>query len=104
MKGNCKLLKIIVSEDSVYKGKSLYSAVVMKLKGLEIAGATVTRGIEGYGKSGRINTERILDLSSSLPVVIEAVDLPEKIADAIPEIEKMVGEGLILTADVHVVK
>ena len=104
MNGNCKLLKIIVSEDSVYKGKSLYSAVVMHLKKLGVAGATVTRGIEGYGRSGRINTERILDLSASLPVVIEAVDLPEKIEAVLPDIEKIVGEGLIFMMDAYVIQ
>ncbi len=104
MMEKCTLLKIIVNEDSVYKGKSLYSAVVKKLKDAKIAGATVTRGIEGYGRSGRINTERILDLSAGLPVVIEAVDAAEKIAAALPEIKKITGEGLILTMDVGVIK
>ena len=104
MKGNCKLLKIYISEDSGYKGKSLYIAVVFKLKELGIAGATVTRCIEGYGKSKRINSARILDLSSSLPVIIEAIDSAEQIEKAVPEIEKMVNEGLIMVTDVEVIK
>lgn len=104
MNGKCRLLKIIVNEDSVYKGRSRYVAVVAKLKSLGVAGATAVRGIEGYGRRGRINTERILDLSAGLPVVIEAVDSPEKIEGVLPEIERMLDGGLIFTMDVDVIK
>ncbi len=100
----CKLLKIYVSEDSKFKGHSLYNAVVFKLKELGIAGATVTRGMEGYGKGKTIHTTRILELSSSLPIIIEAADSAEQIEKAIPFIEEMVEEGLILVADIEVVK
>lgn len=102
MMGKCKLLKVIVREDSVYKGQSLYSAVVAKLKDRGIAGATVMRGIEGYGRSGRINTERILDLSAGLPVVVEAVDTPEKIAAVLPEIKTMADGAPVFTMDIDV--
>jgi len=100
----CQILKIYVSEDSRYKGHNLYSAVVFKLKELGVAGATVTRGIEGYGKGKALHTARILDLSASLPIIIEAVDTAEQIGNAIPAIEQMVNEGLILVTDVNVVK
>ena len=100
----CKLLKIYVSEDSVYKGHNLYNAVVYKLKELGIAGVTVTRGIEGYGKGKAVHTTRILELSSSLPIIIEAADTAEKIEEAIPAMEEMVNEGLILVTDVEVLK
>jgi len=104
MTGKCKLLKIVVNEDSVCKGNSLYIAVVSRLKSLGVAGATAVRGIEGYGRRGHINTERILDLSAGLPVVIEAVDSPEKIEGVLHEIEQMLGGGLIFTMDVDVIK
>ncbi len=101
---NCQLLKIYVSEDSKYKGHNLYSAIVYKLKESGIAGVTVTRAIEGYGKGKAIHTTRILDLSSSLPVVIEAIDTAEQIEKAIPVIGKMVNEGLMMVTDVNVIK
>jgi PII-like signaling protein len=100
----CKILKIYVSEDSKYKGHNLYRAVVIQLKELGIAGVTVTRGIEGYGKGKSIHTTRILDLSTSLPILIEAVDTSEQIEKVIPTIEKMVNEGLVLVTDVNVIK
>ena len=100
----CQILKIYVSEDSKYKGHNLYNAVVFKLKELGIAGVTVTRGIEGYGKGKAIHTTRILELSSSLPVIIEAIDTVDQIEKAIPVMEQMVNEGLIMVADVNVIK
>ncbi|MDD2483650.1 MAG: DUF190 domain-containing protein [Eubacteriales bacterium] len=99
-----KLLKIYVSEDSKYKGHNLYSAVVFKLKEMGIAGVTVTRGIEGYGKGKAIHTARILELSSSLPIIIEAADTVAQIEKVIPAIEEMVEEGLILVTDVEIIK
>lgn len=100
----CKILKIYVSEDSRYKSHNLYNAVVFKLKEIGIAGVTVTRAIEGYGKGKAIHTARILDLSSSLPIIIEAIDTAEQIEKAIPVVEQMVNEGLILVTDVDVIK
>jgi PII-like signaling protein len=100
----CQLLKIYVSEDSKYKGHSLYTAIVYRLKELGIAGATVTRAIEGYGKGKAIHTERILVLSASLPVIIEAIDTAGQIQKALPAISEMVNEGMIMVTDVNVVK
>jgi PII-like signaling protein len=102
--GKCRIMKVYVSEDSKYKGHSLYHAVVLELKKLDIAGVTVMRGIEGYGQGKRISTARILELSSSLPIVIEAIDKPERIDRALPVIEEMVDEGLVMVTDVDVVK
>lgn len=104
LRGKCKIMKIYISEDSRYKGHNLYHAVVFKLKELGMAGVTVTRGIEGYGKGRRLNTLRILDLSSSLPIIVEVIDIPERIEKAIPVVEEMVNEGLILVTDVTVIK
>jgi len=101
---NCRILKIYVSEDSKYKGHNLYSAVVFKLKEMGIAGVTVTRGIEGYGKARAIHTSRILDLSSSLPIIIEAIDTQDKIENALPAVKEIVNEGLVIMTDVHVIK
>lgn len=100
----CQLLKIYVSEDSKYKGHNLYSAVVYKLKEAGIAGVTVTRAIEGYGKGKAIHTTRILDLSASLPIIIETIDTTEQIQKVIPIISEMVNEGMVMVTDVNVIK
>ena len=102
--GKCQIMKIYISEDSLYKGHNLYHAIVLKLKEMGIAGVTVTRGIEGYGQGKRLNTARILELSSSLPIIIEAIDRPDRISKAIPVVEEMVNEGLVMVADVGVIK
>jgi PII-like signaling protein len=104
LEGKCKLMKIYISEDSMYKGHSLYHALVIKLKEMGMAGVTVTRGIEGYGKGKRITTARIIELSASLPIIVEVVDLAERIESAIPVVEGMVNEGLIMVTDVDVIK
>lgn len=101
---NYKILKIYLNEDSRYKGHNLYHAVVLKLKEIGMAGVTVIRGLEGYGQKKAIHTAKILDLSSSLPIIIEVIDSEEKIEKSIPIIKEMVNEGLILLADVNVIK
>ena len=101
---NCKILKIYVSEDSRYKGHNLYHALVIKLKEIGMAGVTVTRGLESYGKSRAIHNMKILDLSSSLPIIIEVIDETSKIEMAIPIVSEMVNEELVITFDVNVVK
>lgn len=99
-----KLLKIYISEDSKYKGCSLYHALVVKLKEIGIAGVTVTRGIEGYGHGKKLHTARVLDMSLSLPVIVEAVDTQQQIEKAVSAVKDMVNEGLVITADVNVIK
>lgn len=102
--GKCKLLKIYVGEAEKHQGKALYHAVLLKLKELGIAGATVTRGVESYGAANLIRTARIVDLSADLPMMIEAVDTAEKIDAVSPIVSDMVKKGLIYTMDVDVIK
>lgn len=104
LSGKCKLLKIYISEDSKYKGHNLYHALVFKLREIGMAGVTVTRGIEGFGQEKRLHTTRILDLTLSLPIIVEVVDIPERIEKAIPIVEEMVNEGLVMVTDVNVIK
>lgn len=104
LKGRCKLLKIYISESSKYKSHSLTNALISKFKENGMAGATVSRGIEGYGQSRAMHTMKVLDLSSSLPIIIELVDTIEKIEQAILIAKGMVNEGLIITAEVDVIK
>lgn len=102
--GKCKILKIYISEDSKYKGHNLYHALVFKLREIGMAGVTVTRGIEGFGQEKRLHTTRILDVTLSLPIIVEVVDISERIEKAIPVVSEMVNEGLIMVTDVNVIK
>ena len=90
----CKILKIYVSEDSRYKGHSLYHSILFKLKELGVAGVTVSRAIEGYGKGKAIHAARILDLSASLPIIIEAVDRAEKSSRLSPSWKRWYAKAL----------
>lgn len=100
----CQILKIYISEDSKFKGHNLYHAIVRKLAEVGMAGVTVTRGIEGFGHEKRVHSTRIVDISLKLPVIVEVIDTPEKIEMAIPIVNEMVNEGLIIVTDVMVVK
>ena len=102
--GQCKILKIYLSEDSRYKGHNLYHALVQKLREIGMAGVTVTRGIEGFGQQRRLHGTKFIDISLSLPIIVEVVDIPERIEMAIPLVEEMVNEGLIMVTDVNVIK
>lgn len=104
LKGSCRLLKIYISENSKYKTHSLVNVLVSKFNEIQMTGVTVTRGIEGYGQSKALHTMKVLDLSSSLPIVIELVDTCEKIDEAIVIAKEYVNEGLIITAEVDVIK
>jgi PII-like signaling protein len=83
--------------------KRLYRAIVELLHNEGISGATVLHGIEGYGARKQIHTARILDLSADLPVVVTAVDLPEKIEAVLPKLEPMIEQGLVTTEEVQIV-
>ncbi|WP_258359108.1 DUF190 domain-containing protein [Moorella sulfitireducens (nom. illeg.)] len=98
-----KRLTIYVGEGVKWQGKALYHALVLKLKEAGIAGVTVTRGIEGYGKRNSIYAARIIDLSYDLPVIVEAVDRAEKVASVLPEVQAMVSQGLITVSDVEII-
>ncbi|MDA8442105.1 MAG: DUF190 domain-containing protein [Peptococcaceae bacterium] len=99
-----KILKIYVGENAHWQGQPLYRAIVMHLKANGCAGVTVIRGVEGYGKDKIIHTNRLLELSADLPMVIECIDTATKIASLLPEINTMVTRGLVFTSDVEVHK
>jgi len=99
-----KLLRIFVGETDAYQGKALYEAIVLKARELNIAGATVFRGIMGYGAASRIHSVKLLRLSEDLPVMIEIVDTEEKIDRILPFLDETVREGLITLEKVTVVK
>jgi PII-like signaling protein len=106
--GNGKLLRIFVGESDRYRGRPLYEAIVHRAHELGLAGATVWRGIEGYGAASRIHTAKILRLSEDLPVLIEIVDTEEKIRAALSEFDAMMeasgGGGLITLESAEIIK
>jgi PII-like signaling protein len=100
--GSAKLLRIFVGESDRYQGRPLYEAIVRKARELGLAGATVWRGIEGYGAASRIHTAKILRLSEDLPVVIEIVDTEEKVRAALPVLDTLMqssGSGGLVTLE-----
>ncbi|BCV20444.1 DUF190 domain-containing protein [Moorella sp. Hama-1] len=98
-----KRLTVYLGEGLKWQGKSLYHALVLELKVAGLAGVTVSRGIEGYGKRRQLYASRLLELSADLPVVVEAVDSPEKINAVLPRVRAMVRQGLITLADVEII-
>ena len=90
-----KLLRIFVGEGDHWHGKPLYEAIVLEARRRGLAGATVIKGFMGFGAHSRIHTAKLLELSQDLPIVVEIVDAPEKIEAFMPDLEQMVGDGLI---------
>jgi CBS-domain-containing membrane protein/PII-like signaling protein len=101
---NALRLNIYLGESDRWRGKPLYVAILETLKEEGVAGATVVRGVAGFGAHSRIHTATILRLSEDLPLRIEVVDSPDKISHAIEVISPMVREGLITVDEVQVIK
>jgi PII-like signaling protein len=97
------LLRIFLGESDRWEHQPLYEALVLKAREMHLAGATVLRGSMGFGKSSRLHTAKILRLSLDLPLIIEIVDSEEKIHSFLPELEKMMGGGLVTMEKVKVI-
>jgi uncharacterized protein len=93
--GERTLMRIHIGERDKHDGKPLYEAIVHLLRTRGFAGATVFRGIMGFGAGARIHTEKVLRLSLDLPIVVETVETEEKIQAILPELDRMIGGGLI---------
>ena len=104
LEGEGKLLRIFIGESDKWNHRPLYEEIVQTARRMGMAGATVFRGIEGFGANSRVHTTRILRLSEDLPLLIEVVDTGEKIDQLIEAISPMIQEGLITLENVHVVK
>ena len=89
-----QLLRIFIGERNKYEGRPLYEWIVLQAKQAGLAGATVLRGMMGFGANSRIHTSRILRLSEDMPVIIEIVDTHEKLTSFLADIDKAIGEGL----------
>ena len=98
------LLRVFIGETDSYKGKPLYEQIVLKARELKLAGATVLRGIMGFGADSRMHTAKILRLSEDLPIIIEIVDTEENLQKLQPFLDETVEEGLITMEKVKVVK
>jgi CBS domain-containing protein len=99
-----QLLTIFIGESDKWRGKPLFAAIIDTLRAEGIAGATVVRGVAGFGAHSHIHTASILRLSEDLPLCVQVVDTPERIAHAIDIVGPMVSEGLVTVEDIHVVK
>ena len=98
------LLRIFIGETDSYKGKPLYEQIVLKARELNLAGATVMRGVMGFGADSRMHTAKILRLSEDLPIIIEIVDTEENLQKLQPFLDETVEEGLITLEKVKVIK
>jgi PII-like signaling protein len=103
MQGDGKLLRIFIGESDTWHGRPLYEAIVARVREEGLAGATVLRGIEGFGAHSRIHSSRILRLSEDLPVVVEIVDTAENVDRVLPLLDEMVSEGMVTLERVEVI-
>lgn len=99
-KGERTLMRIFLGESDrceagPYEGKPLYEALLLLLRERGFAGATVVRAVAGFGASARLHTGKVLRLSTDLPVIVEVVEREEKIQGVLPELDEMIGGGLI---------
>lgn len=98
-----KLLRIFVDEDERRRGKPLYAAIVDELKAAGFTGATVLKGIEGFGPHHTVRSARAIDFSTNLPVLVEVFENEAKVLAFIPALREMIGEGLITLENVQLV-
>jgi PII-like signaling protein len=98
-----QLLRIFIGESDKFHGRPLYEAIVEDARRRGLAGATVLRGTLGFGANSRIHTAKVLRLSEDLPMVVEIVDTPEKIEEFLPDLDAMIGEGLVTLEKVQVI-
>lgn len=97
-----RLLRVYFCESDRYDGHPLDEAIVHALQAAGISGATVIRGVAGYGGSSILHTTHVLRLSEDLPLVIEAVDTREKVDAVLPRLAEIVGDGLITTQPIEI--
>jgi PII-like signaling protein len=103
LEGTGLLVRIYLGESDQWHGKPLYQAIIERLRSRGLAGATVLRGIEGFGAKQHLHSTRLLSLSEDLPILIEVVDEEAKIRDVLPELDEMLGDGLMTLEKVEVI-
>ena len=99
-----RMLRIHFTEADKWEGEPLYKAIVAKCMELELAGATVYRGLEGFGASARIYHARSLSISQNAPIMVTVIDREEKIQQLVPHLDKMISGGLVASSIVEVTR
>jgi PII-like signaling protein len=102
-KGERTLMRIFIGESDKYHGKPLYEALLETFRQKGLAGATVLRGVAGFGASSKMHTDKILRLSLDLPLILEIVETEEAIQSILPDLDEMIGGGLITLERARVV-
>ncbi len=103
IEGNGRRVRIYIGESDRWRGKNLYIAIVQEARKRGMAGATVARGIMGFGAHSVVHETHLFSLSQDRPVVIELVDTDEKIREFLPCLDEMITEGMITTSEVEIV-
>jgi len=103
LEGEGLLLRVFIGEDDRWHGRPLYEAIMLLARERGLAGCTVMRGLAGFGAASRVHTAKVLRLSLDLPIVVEIVDIPDKVRAFASEVEPMVSDGLatLERAEVH---
>src|SRR5438094_7215234 len=101
---DARRVTVFLNSTDQWHGRPLYTAIVRLCQERGIAGATVSRCAEGYGAGGQLHTTRLLELSENLPVRIEIIDLPERIDPLLAVLGGMIGEGLVVVANVRILR
>ncbi len=102
LEGDAKRLRAYVGESDIHGGRPLYELIVQRARESGMAGATVARGVLGFGAHSRIHTAKILRLSEDLPMVVEIVDKAERVDAFLPALDELIPEGLVTVEPVHV--
>jgi PII-like signaling protein len=104
LEGRAKILRIFIDEADYWEGEPLHEAIVKRLHAEDIAGATVFRGLMGYGAPSRMHHTGWLGAPTELPIMVTVVDTEEKLKKILPMLDEMVGEGLVVLSDAEVIK
>ena len=102
--GKAKLMRIFIGEADRWNGEALYDAIVKRLRMMDISGATVYRGILGYGAKGHTHKQNAMHTNRDLPVMIAVVETEEKLNAVAEAVEEMIQDGLIVVSDVDIVR
>lgn len=94
-RGERTLMRVFIGESDKYRGRPLYEALLERFRARGLAGATVLRGVAGFGASSKVHTDKVLRLSMDLPLIIEVVETEEAIQGILPDLSEMIGGGLI---------
>lgn len=102
--GKALRMTVLVDEDDTWHHKPLFTEIVHRAHAAGLAGASVFRGVEGFGASSLIHTSRLLSMSEDLPMAVVIIDTADRIRDFVPELDELVIEGLVTVDEVEVIR